>query len=71
MCPDAACLINTNKPFKVTYFQDESVVTVELEQEGRKKEYTICNDEAWTKAMPFNDMVLVVSTWGNFETVFY
>lgn len=68
MCPDANCMINTMKPFTVTYFQNQTVVNVRLEQEGRSKDYDFCNeksDDIKSMSESFNHMVFVASLWGN------
>jgi len=65
MCPEDRCTINTNKPFTVSHFQNSTMFTTNLEQEGKKASYAKCNHGGYVDNMAdsLNNMVFVASLW--------
>ena len=70
MCPSPNCTINTEKPFRLSHFQDNQKVTVSFQQDDRYAEVMICNVEGFLITMDnegFNPgMVFFTSIFGNF-----
>jgi len=67
MCPDEKCTINTNKPFRISSFQNSTVAFNQLEQEGRTTGFDLCHQPVLSTiaASSFNGMVFSAALWGS------
>ena len=66
MCPNATCIINSSKVFRVSHSQNEFYVNVWFEQEGRTTNFNV-NDLDYIGKMGtqgFDGMVFVAQIWG-------
>jgi len=65
MCPDEKCTINTNKPFRISSFQNSSVAFTQMEQEGRSTRFDLCHQPVLSTIAQssFSGMVFSTSLW--------
>jgi len=66
MCPEDRCTINTNKPFKMSHFQNTHQAITSLKQGDADASFNICPDGGYiaNMAASYEGMVFTAALWG-------